>query len=521
MLELHTYTTGRSRARFWKGNIDLSYRGQRNTRGFPKPQGLYDSRNEHDACGIGFVANLKGVKSHKIVQQGLQILCNITHRGAVGADPKAGDGAGILVQIPDEYMRSECANLGFDLPVVGDYAVGAIFLPQDDVLRKACEEILEQFVKSEGQEFLGWRDVPVDNSDLGYSVKPTEPRIRQIFIQRGEGCEDTNTFERKLFVIRKQVEIEIDALGAEFADFYVASLSARTLLYKGMVLADQVGAFYLDLQDSRFKSALALVHQRFSTNTFPTWKLAQPFRSLAHNGEINTLKGNINWMKVHEQEMHSPLFQNIENLKPVIPSGNSDSASLDNVFELLTTSGHSAPLAKLMLIPDAWSKKSKVLPKEHLQLFNFLNSSMEPWDGPAAIAGTDNEWVIVASDRNGLRPMRYTVTNEKLLFAGSETGMIDIDEKKIIEKGRLGPGEILGIRIEKGKIFRNTEIKNYLAKEYKHFNNQIVDLDKKIACFPEDGVLLIAVRSSVPTRKHIIMESENGTISMDHFPNTV
>ena len=246
-----------------------------------------------------------------------------------------------------------------------------------------------------------------------------------------------------------------------------------------MFLAEAIDDFYPDLKDDRFVSRYSIFHQRFSTNTAPSWDLAQPFRSLAHNGEINTLKGNINWMKVHEQEMQSPLFENIENLKPVIPSGNSDSASLDNVFELLTTSGHSAPLAKLMLIPDAWSKKSKVLPKEHLQLFNFLNSSMEPWDGPAAIAGTDNEWVIVASDRNGLRPMRYTVTKDKLLFAGSETGMIDINEKLIIEKGRLGPGEILGIRIEKGKIFRNTEIKNYLAKEYKHFNNQIIDLDKK------------------------------------------
>ena len=247
-----------------------------------------------------------------------------------------------------------------------------------------------------------------------------------------------------------------------------------------MFLAEALSDFYPDLKDDRFISRYAIFHQRFSTNTAPSWDLAQPFRSIAHNGEINTLKGNINWMKVHEQEMNSPLFEDIENLKPVIPAGNSDSASLDNVFELLNVSGQPAPLAKLMLIPDAWSKKDKILSKDHRDLFNFLNSTMEPWDGPAAIAATDNEWVIAATDRNGLRPLRYTITKDNLLFAGSETGMIELNEKQIISKGRLGPGEIIGVRIAKGKIFTNEKIKNYLAKEYKHFNSQIVDLDKKI-----------------------------------------
>ena len=255
-----------------------------------------------------------------------------------------------------------------------------------------------------------------------------------------------------------------------------------------MFLAEALSDFYLDLKDKRFTSRYAIFHQRFSTNTAPSWDLAQPFRALAHNGEINTLKGNINWMRVHEEEMFSPIFEDMENLKPVIPSGNSDSASLDNVFEILNISGQPAPLAKLMLIPDAWSKKSKILPADHQKLFNFLNSTMEPWDGPAAIAATDNEWVIVATDRNGLRPMRYTLTKDNLLFAGSETGMIELNEKKIISKGRLGPGEILGVRIEKGKVFNNKDIKNYLAKEYKHFNNQIIDLDKKLPIKNEKNI---------------------------------
>ena len=255
-----------------------------------------------------------------------------------------------------------------------------------------------------------------------------------------------------------------------------------------MFLAEALSDFYLDLKDERFTSRYAIFHQRFSTNTAPSWDLAQPFRALAHNGEINTLKGNINWMRVHEEEMFSPIFEDMENLKPVIPSGNSDSASLDNVFEILNISGQPAPLAKLMLIPDAWSKKSKILPADHQKLFNFLNSTMEPWDGPAAIAATDNEWVIVATDRNGLRPMRYTLTKDNLLFAGSETGMIELNEKKIISKGRLGPGEILGVRIEKGKVFNNKDIKNYLAKEYKHFNNQIIDLDKKLPIKNEKNI---------------------------------
>ncbi|MDA7695721.1 glutamate synthase large subunit, partial [Candidatus Pelagibacter sp.] len=274
-------------------------------------------------------------------------------------------------------------------------------------------------------------------------------------------------------------KIEKEVIKDAIEGFYICSLSSKSVIYKGMFLAESIADFYLDLEDERFISRFAIFHQRFSTNTAPSWDLAQPFRALAHNGEINTYKGNTNWMKVHEQEMDSPLFDNMENLKPVIQPGSSDSAALDSVFELLNISGQSAPLAKLMLIPDAWSKKSQTLSKDHQQLFNFLNSTMEPWDGPAAIAATDNEWAIVAADRNGLRPMRYTISKDKILCAGSETGMVEIDEKQILKKGRLGPGEILGVRIAKGKVFSNVEIKDYLAKEFKHFNNQIIDLEKK------------------------------------------
>ena len=292
--------------------------------------------------------------------------------------------------------------------------------------------------------------------------------------------------EIKLYESRRKIEKEANNINLN--DFYICSFSSKSIIYKGMFLAESLSEFYIDLKDERFISRYAIFHQRFSTNTAPSWDLAQPFRAIAHNGEINTLRGNINWMKVHEQEMYSPIFQNMENLVPVIPAGNSDSASLDNVFELLNISGQPAPLAKLMLIPDAWSKKSKVLPKDHQQLFNFLNSTMEPWDGPAAIAATCNEWVIAASDRNGLRPLMFTITKDKFLFAGSETGMIELNEKQISHKGRLGPGEIIGVRIEKGKVYKNSEIKNYLAKEYKHFNSQIVDLDKKISVSNEKNI---------------------------------
>ncbi len=442
-----------------------------------KENHVYYENMEHDACGVGLVVSTEGKKSRKVVEAGIEALKAVWHRGAIDADGKTGDGAGIHIEIPTDFFVEKIEVTGH-LHDNSDLCVGMIFLPRNDYgAQEACRTIVESELTKNNFNIYGWRQVPVNPSVLGEKAELTRPEITQILFKHNNKKLNDKELNRSLYETRRIIEKK--ASSSQLNGFYICSFSSKSIIYKGMFLAEAIDDFYPDLKDERFVSRYSIFHQRFSTNTAPSWDLAQPFRSLAHNGEINTLKGNINWMKVHEQEMHSPLFQNIENLKPVIPSGNSDSASLDNVFELLTTSGHSAPLAKLMLIPDAWSKKSKILPKEHLQLFNFLNSSMEPWDGPAAIAGTDNEWAIVASDRNGLRPMRYTVTKDKLLFAGSETGMIDINEKKIIEKGRLGPGEILGVRIEKGKIFRNTEIKNYLAKEYKHFNNQIIDLDKK------------------------------------------
>ena len=314
-----------------------------------------------------------------------------------------------------------------------------IFLPRNDYsAQESCRTIVESELTKNNFYIYGWRQVPVDSKVLGEKAELTRPEIAQVLFKTNDKEIRGKDLERKLYETRRK--IEKSCRQKHLNNFYICSFSSKSIIYKGMFLAEALSDFYLDLKDERFISRYAIFHQRFSTNTAPSWDLAQPFRSIAHNGEINTLKGNVNWMKVHEEEMFDSNYDNMENLKPVIPEGNSDSASLDNVFELLSMSGHSAPLTKLMLIPDAWSKKSKILPKNQLKLFNFLNSTMEPWDGPAALAGTDNEWVIAASDRNGLRPLRFTITRDKLLFAGSETGMVDLNEKKIIRKGRLGPG---------------------------------------------------------------------------------
>ena len=323
----------------------------------PTRQGLYDPRNEHDACGVGFIAHIKNKKSHAIVADGIRILLNLAHRGAVSADPLAGDGAGLLVQLPDKLFRAEAKRLGFRLPKVGHYGVGMMFLPRNEATRRACEETLEYFVAAEGQRVLGWRDVPVDSSVLGESIKPIEPVIRQIFIGRGENCEDLDAFERKLFVIRKQTHLQIRARKLpEQAAFYIASLSARTIIYKGMVIPERLSLYYSDVGDKRFQSALALVHARFSTNTFPSWELAHPFRYLAHNGEINTLRGNINWMMARRHSMTSKVLgEDLEKLWPLIGDGNSDSATLDNCLELLIAGGYSLPHALMLLIPEAWA----------------------------------------------------------------------------------------------------------------------------------------------------------------------
>ena len=342
----------------------------------PIRQGLYDPRHEHDACGVGFVVHIKGQKSHAIVKQGLELLRNLTHRGAVGADPYAGDGAGILIQMPDAFLRAECTKLDISLPHEGDYAVGMLFLPRDIVSRVSCERVFTHFIEQEGCELLGWRDVPVNNVDLGETAKKVEPFVRQVFIGRGVNCPDQDTFERKLFVIRKQVENAIRELNLEEGEaFYVPSLSTRTIVYKGMLLANQVGPFYLDLNDERIVSALALVHQRFSTNTFPTWDRSHPFRMIAHNGEINTLRGNMNGMAARRHSIASKILgEDVHKLWPLIAEGQSDSACFDNAVELLVAGGYSLAHAMMLLIPEAWS--GNVLMDEKLRAFYEYNAAL-------------------------------------------------------------------------------------------------------------------------------------------------
>ncbi len=432
--------------------------------GLPPAQGLYDPSREHDACGVGFVAHIGGEKSHTIVRQGLQILENLTHRGAVGADPLAGDGAGILIQIPDAFLREECAGLGLELPAAGEYGVGMIFLPRNTATRLACEALLEERVVAEGQEVIGWRDVPTDNSPLGASVREVEPVVRQLFIRRGPACEDGDAFERKLFVIRKQVENAIRESGREGREqFYIPSLSSRTLVYKGMLLANQVDAYYADLKDERMVSALALVHQRFSTNTFPSWDLAHPFRMIAHNGEINTLRGNINWMAARRHAMRSNLLgEDLDKIWPLIPEGQSDSACFDNALELLVAGGYSLAHAMMMLIPEAWAG-NPLMDDDRRAFYEYYAALMEPWDGPAAVAFTDGRQIGATLDRNGLRPARYLITDDGLVVMASEMGVLAIPEERIIKKWRLQPGKMFLIDLEQGRIIDDAELKAELA----------------------------------------------------------
>ena len=433
----------------------------------PPAEGLYDPRNEHDACGIGFVVDIKNRKSHQPIRQGLEILSNLSHRGAVGADPLAGDGAGILLQIPDGFLRAESVGLGIKLPEPGDYAVGMVFLPRDAHARSESEIALERTIAAEGQILLGWRDVPTDNACLGHSVRPSEPVIRQIFIKRGAHCPDSDAFERKLFVIRKQTHIAIwnrDLIGRQ--QFYIASLSARTIIYKGMILARNIGVYYPELRDPRLESALALVHQRFSTNTFPSWALAQPFRYLCHNGEINTLRGNINWMLARRHNMTSKLLgADLDKLWPLIGDGASDSATFDNALELLLAGGYSLPHAMMLMVPEAWSDNPLMDPHRRA-FYEYHAALMEPWDGPAAIAFTDGRRIGATLDRNGLRPARYLVTSDDQVIMSSEMGVLPIPEEKIIKKWRLQPGRMLLIDLEQGRIIDDGEIKEQLASAH-------------------------------------------------------
>ena len=435
----------------------------------PPKQGLYDPAHEHDACGVGFVAHIKGEQRHEIIRQGLTILERLHHRGAVGADPRAGDGAGLVLQIPDAFFR---AVVDFDLPPAGEYAVGMVFLPRGDKARSDAQKTVEGFVAFEGQRLLGWRDVPVDNQGLGYSVLPTEPVIRQVFVGCGDHCENQDAFERKLFVIRKQIENRIREMSLEGKEaFYFTSFSSRTIVYKGMLLAGQVGEYYQDLNDERMVSALALVHQRFSTNTFPTWDLAHPFRMIAHNGEINTLRGNVNWMAARRESMASDILgEDLDKIWPLIPEGQSDSACFDNALELLVAGGYSLSHAMMMLIPEAWSG-NPLMDKDRRAFYEYHAAMMEPWDGPAAVAFTDGRQIGATLDRNGLRPARYLVTDDDLVVMGSEMGVLQIPESKIVTKWRLQPGKMFLIDMEQGRIIDDAELKAALsqAKPYQQW----------------------------------------------------
>jgi glutamate synthase (NADPH) large chain len=451
--------------------------------------GLYAGSNEHDACGVGFVAHIKGHKSHAIVQQGLKILENLDHRGAVGADKLMGDGAGILIQLPDALYREEMLKLGVQLPPPGEYGVGMVFLPKEHASRLACEQALERAVRAEGQVLLGWRDVPV-NRDMPMSptVRAKEPILRQIFIGRGNDVIVQDALERKLYVIRKTASAAIQNLHLTHSkEYYVPSMSSRTVVYKGLLLADQVGTYYLDLTDTRCVSALGLVHQRFSTNTFPEWPLAHPYRYVAHNGEINTVKGNYNWMKAREGVMSSPVLgADLQKLYPISFADQSDTATFDNCLELLTMAGYPISQAVMMMIPEPWEQHT-TMDERRKAFYEYHAAMLEPWDGPASIVFTDGRQIGATLDRNGLRPSRYCVTDDDLVIMASESGVLPIPEHKIIRKWRLQPGKMFLIDLEQGRMVDDEEIKATLAhsKPYKQWiENLRIKLDDVAAKEP-------------------------------------
>ena len=436
---------------------------ERTSTGLPPAQGFYDPRNEHDACGMGFVASLRGEKSHSIIDKGLEILINLAHRGACGCDPETGDGAGITIQIPHAFFARECPLSGFTLPESGEYAVGMVFLPVDTHPRMQCEGILERIVREEGLSVLGWRDTPVDETAIGRIARGSQPYIEQIFIAR-PATMDQDAFERKLYVVRKRTECEISAAEEDWKDwFYLPSLSSRTIVYKGLLIAPQLAKFYPELADPDVTSALCLVHQRFSTNTFPSWQLAHPFRYVAHNGEINTLRGNASWMHARQSILASPLFgDDIKKLFPIIAPDSSDSAAFDCALELLVQAGRSLPHAMAILIPEAWTGNPH-MNSEKRAFYEYHASLMEPWDGPAAIAFTDGRLIGATLDRNGLRPGRYMITEDDLVVLASETGVLDVPPERVKRKGRLQPGKMFVVDTVSGRIVTDKEIKQSLS----------------------------------------------------------
>ncbi|MGS4945496.1 glutamate synthase large subunit [Meridianimarinicoccus sp. RP-17] len=451
-------------------------------RAYVAEHGLYNPEDEHSSCGVGLVVSIDGTPSRAVVESGITALKAIWHRGAVDADGKTGDGAGIHVQIPATFFYDQVRRTGHEPAMDQLMAVGQVFLPRTDFnAQEKCRTIVEAEVLRMGYYIYGWRHVPVDITCLGEKANATRPEIEQIIIANNKGV-DEETFERELYVIRRRIEKA--AAQAHVNGLYICSLSCRSIIYKGMMLAEQVAEFYPDLTDERFESAFAIYHQRYSTNTFPQWWLAQPFRMLAHNGEINTLKGNINWMKSHEIRMaHSAFGDFAEDIKPIVPGGSSDSAALDAVFEVLVRAGRNAPMAKTMLVPESWSKQALELPPAWRDMYSYCNSVMEPWDGPAALAMTDGRWVCAGLDRNGLRPMRYVVTGDGLLIAGSEAGMVPVDESRVKEKGALGPGQMIAVDMKAGALFHDTEIKDKLAaaQPFGDWVGKINDLSDELA----------------------------------------
>ncbi len=425
-----------------------------------KGPGLYLKEFEHSACGVGIVADILGRKSHGLVEMGLEALDNLAHRGALGADPKTGDGGGMLLQMPHVFLSRQCDSLDILLPAPGEYGVGMVFFPRDGEERAACQIIVEEAITAEGQRLLGWRDVPVDNREIGTTARESQPVIRQVFVGKGPHTDGPVAFERRLYVIRKVIENTVDRAGIkEIETFYIPSLSSNTLVYKGMLIGTQLRGFYPDLSDPDMESAFVLVHSRFSTNTLGSWRLAHPYRYIAHNGEINTLRGNTNWMVARQAQIASDLFgDDIQKLFPVLTPGASDTATLDSAIELLVMGGRSLSHVMMMLIPEAWNGDPYMSP-ELRAFYEYHSCLMEPWDGPALVAFTDGKRIGVTLDRNGLRPFRYTVSKENLLVMASETGVLDIPPDKVLYKGRLRPGRMFMVDPEQQRIIDDEEIK--------------------------------------------------------------
>jgi glutamate synthase domain-containing protein 1 len=450
-------------------------------RSIPEAQGLYHPQNEHDNCGMGLVASIRGEKSHDIIRKGLEVLINLTHRGAAGCDPETGDGAGILIQIPHAFFSKVCVDLGMKLPAAGAYGVAMCFLPVEKHSRLKCEGVLERIAQEEGLKLLGWRDTPVNGDAIGREARATQPYIEQLFVARPEGMSE-DAFERLLYRVRRRTENEVVASNIEDKDtFFIPSFSCRTIVYKGLMLAPQIEKFYFELANPLVMSALALVHQRFSTNTFPSWKLAHPYRYIAHNGEINTIRGNVSWMTARQSLLQSSLYDGqIDKHYPVIMPGGSDSASLDNAVEFLYQSGRSLPHVMAMLIPEAWAGNPD-MDEDKRAFYEYHASLMEPWDGPAAIAFTDGRVIGATLDRNGLRPGRYIVTKDDLVVLASEAGVIEVPAEDVRKKGRLQPGRMFLVDTVEKRIISDKEIKKQLAARQPYadwLKDQQVTLDQ-------------------------------------------